>query len=549
MKKILVFIIPAILIIASVFSFQAFNKYHRAFNGYSGGISEANRPSQKLEKVSDTLAIVLIEGLDNDSFHKSRLYETYADSSFGGKYLLSPVTDKNFLFQELLTGAKPDVGGYLSGFPFGGDNILKVCRDYELKVTVVRNKDSNVFEGLGIVDNDIVEQIDSAKVRRLSEDYSKNKSNLVIFEFNSLGLAKDRKDFIEKLNLISEQFELLKRSLPPQTTFFVSSLNPNNKFSRSHLPKEYFYNSFIIFGNKIIKGDEQLVCKSEDLTSTFSFILGIPQPTGCMGKPLYQVLDLPEDQKITRLNYYIHNYIQSSLYHLSYFEVEEAISEGFYLESLDLIDLSKPANITELNERIDSIRANFEDYRTAEREKENIKYILISIIVMIVSLTFWLIFLPKNWLSYILGAIFLILLFIFNYFVFAHILAFPRLPYFNFSWMLIYILPSVLISAVIVSVLLTLLGGYLLDLPFRKIVAYFEGITATSLFLIVVESCVLVLREGFVLSKVTPPLFSQFIFFKNFSLIFLMPFVFALMVGVSFLICWLSTKREEKIAK
>lgn len=549
MKKISLYILPVILVITSLFSFQAFNKYYKSLNSYSGGISESNRPSEKLEKISDTLAIILIDGLDSESFNNSKIYKSYTNSSVSGEYLLSPISDKNFLFQEILTGAKPDVGGYLSGFTSSGDNILKVCKDYGLKVTVARSKDSNVFEGLGIVDNDIVEQTDSAKVRRFLEDYPKNKSELIIFEFDSLTAAKNKRDFLEKLDLISDQIKLIKESISPQTIFFIGSLDPNNKFSRSLFPKKEFFNPFIIFGDKIIKGNEKVILKAEDLTSTISFLLGIPQPTGCMGKPLYSLLTLPEDQIFARLNYYIHNYIQNSLYHFSYLEIDETISEGFYFESSDSIDISKPKNVKALDDKIDQIRMNFEDFRTTNREKENITYILFFIILTIVSLTFWLIFLPKNWFNYLFGFLFLALYFVFNHFVFANVIAFPILPYFSFSWMMVYLLPSVLISGVIVSIILTLICGYLFNAPFSKVVLYFEGVVATSLFFIIFEFCFLVIKYGFVLGKTVPHLFAQFLFFRNFSLIFLMPFVFALMVGVSFLIYWLSTRRERKIAK
>ncbi len=545
MKKILIFIIPVLLVIVSIFSFQAFKEYHKAFKSYSGGISGANRPPSKMERVSDTLVIVLVDGMSEELFQRSKIYNTYEASSVSGEYLLSPVQDRNFLLQEILTGAKPDVGGYLSGFPFSSDNLIKVCKDYNLKVAVARSSNSKVFDSIGLVDKDIISDTDSMKLKEFTEEASKNKYDLVIFEFNSLPLARDKKELDEKLTLLSDQFELIKSSLPANSIFFVGALNPNNKFTKIKYPAKYFHSPFMFFGNKIKKIDKSFTANSEDITSTFSFLLGLPQPTGCMGKPLVDFIDLKESDKFSRLNYYIHDYIQNSIFHLSYFEVDEAISEGYYLESLDLLDVSKPTNISEMDEKINSIREEFESYRTAKREKENVKYILISIIVIIASLAIWLIFLPKYWLGYIFGALLFILYGLFNYFVFGRGISFPELAYFNFSWLLLYILPSIAISSIIVSVVLTLISGYIFNVSFKNIISSFYAVTTTVLFLIIIESGVLILKEGIMLGKVVPAIYAQFLIFRNIEFSFLLSFILALMVGVSFFIYWLSVRLER----
>jgi len=545
-KKILIFIIPVLLIIVSIFSFQAFQKYHKAFYSYSGGISGANRPPSKMERVSDTLAIVLIDGMSEELFQRSKIYNTYKASSVSGEYLLSPVKDRNYLLQELLTGAKPDVGGYLSGFPFGADNLIKVCNDYGLKVVVARSPNSNlVFDSVGLVDKDIISDTDSLRLKEFTEDISKNKYELVIFEFNSLQLAKDRKELDEKLTLISDQFELIKNSLTPDSIFFVGALNPNNKFTKIKSPSKYFHSSFMFYGDKVNKIDTPITANSEDITSTFSFLLGLPQPTGCMGKPLVEFLDLEESDKFSRLNYYIHDYIQNSIFHLSYFEVDEVISEGYYLESLDLLDVSKPTNISEMEAKITSIREKFESFRTAKREKENVKYILISIIAIIVSLALWLIFLPKYWLGYVFGVLLFILFYIFNYIVFGRGICFPELAYFNFKWLLFYILPSIAISSVIVSITLTLISGYVFNVTFKNIIFSLYAAISTVLFLIIIESGVLILKEGVFLGSVVPTVYAQFLIFRNMEFSFLLSFILALMVGVSFFIYWLSVRLER----
>lgn len=547
MKKFFIFIIPLLLVIVSTFSLQAFQQYYKAFSSYSGGIAGANRPPSKLERVSDTLAVILIDGLPVDLFQGSKIYKTYEASSSSGEYLLSPVDDKNFLWQEVLTGAKPDVGGYLSGFSFGSDNILKVCKDYGLNVIVARDKNSKVFEGLGIVDKDISSETDSLRLERFTEEISKSKYELIIFEFNSLTLAKDRSEFDEKLTLISDQFELIKNLLPADTIFFVGALNPNNKFTRVRFPSKYFQSPFIIFGSKIKKISNYIIAKSEDITSAFSLLLGLPQPTGCMGKPLDEILNLQEDDIFSRLNYYIHDYIHNSIYHLDYFEVDEATSEGYYLEALDLIDVSKPATLSEMKYKISSIREKFEYHRSTKREKENFKYILISVILIIASLAIWLIFLPKNWLGYIFGALLFVLFGLFNYVIFGRGIGFPELSYFNFNWMLTHLLLPIIISAAIISIGITLLSGYVFNVSFRNVISSLFSAVSTVLFLIVVESGILILKEGIVLGKVVPLVYAQFLVFRNITLSFLLSFILALMVGISFFIYWLSVRSERNV--
>ena len=547
MKKLLIFILPVILIIVSVFGYMGFDKYYDSFNNHSIDIAGTNRPSDQSKRIAERIVVILIDNLDSKSFIKSDFYKYYSPMGISGDCLISPINDNDYNILELLSGAKDNLFGYNTKVNQIYDNLVLIANDYNLKTVLIGS--SGILERLNSEIQPVIEEVDSTKIRRLIYDYEKEKPDLTILELNSLTTAKGNNDYNNKLKTLEPELNTLISSLPKGTIFFISSLMPYKSFDKTIMPEKYFHLPFIFFGEKIKSAKEPINLKSEDFIATLSYALGLPQPTYCMGIPNDEIFDTPDNDKFTNLNYYIHTYIQNSLYRLTSIGIDESIIEGFYVDSTDSIDLSKPSTVNELKDRISLIRENFITYNNNSRQRNNIIYTIISILLFLALLAVWLLLIPKRWKGFLFGIIFLIVFFLFHYFIFGKGLFFPDLQYFSFLWMIKCLLPSLLISTIVTASAMTLIGGYMLNISLKEIIISFEDAVSTILFIIFSESALLILTEGLIISKVSPKLFSQFLIFRNLAFSFTLFFIFILMTGISYLIYYIITRVSSNANK
>jgi hypothetical protein len=545
MKKLLIFIIPVILILVSTLSYLGFNKYYNSFNNYSINIAGTNRPPNQSNRIAGKIVLILIDNLDAKSFKKSDFYKNNAPLGLNGECLISPINDNDYNILELLSGARNNLFGYNTKINQNYDNLILVANNYGLKTMLIGT--SGILERLdpNIKIKPTILQNDSSKIRSLIDSFEIEKPDLTILELNTLALAKNRNDYEKRFKILEPDLNTVISIFPKGTIFFVSSLMPYKSFEKVILPKKYFHLPFLFFGDKIKTSTNGITLKSEDFTATIAYSLGIPQPTYCMGIPNDEIFNNLDKEKFDNLNYYIHTYIQNSLYRLTSIGLDESIVEGFYVDSTDSIDLSKPSTLNELKERISIIRENFETYDKNSREKNNIIFTIISIIIFIGLLTVWLLLLPKKWRGFLFGGIFMFLFVVFNYLLLGKGIIFPDLQYFSFSWMILNLLPSLAISTIIVTALMTLMGGYMLNISLKEIIISFEEALGTVMFILVLESSFLIIRQGLLISKVSPILYSQFLIFRNLTLGFLLFFIFILMTGIAYLIYYILTRKNQ----
>lgn len=473
--------------------------------------------TKPLKPINNKTVVFVCNGFDIKSFNSllENNFPLLHKKGIRGIALSEPINDSKLALSQLLSGFKPEYSGYLikknnsvNGIPL--DDLLKVASDNKRKTIYFEenNPDSNSKENFKLVLNSWAQY------------------DLLFFDFSNQTGFKD---------LSEDYLQPILKKCTDNDQFMICSLVPENASNSFSSMTKLYLSPFYFFGKSVLTFEKPITIKIEDLTATLAYSTGLSLPSDCLGYPVHSFFSIPLEEKISRSTYSIENYIMNSVRLLYSFHMNESIIAGYLIESNDRILLTKATTIEEVDTRFSSIFQEFNSYVTETRQRNNLLLSLLFLVLSVLLFFTWLILLLKYYRSFLFGFLMIGIYFIFQYFVFRIPMSLPQIELMSIRWFFFHFGIPFLLAGIFVSILLTIMGGYLFDIKLDEILKDMNGIIATFGLFLLCEITFIINFQGFKINFTSPGYFAQTVLLRDFSLIIISILCLGIMYCTSFL--------------